>query len=215
MTGLMLKDFYSLRSYLFKQIGMITVIYLALGWTMKSFVFLSPMLVMSVIMMLVSSFNVDESARWNTYALTLPVTPRMLVGAKYLLFLLALAGTCAAAAGVSCLLDALTFHEGVLTILVSTLAVAALYTFVYAIVLPFLFKFGAEKGRIFITLGFMVPFFALFGWLGTLSEKIDDMDAFMSGLPRGLMGLLALLALCALCAASYFISVRIVESKEY
>ncbi len=86
MTGLMLKDMYSLRTYFLKQLALMTVLYLAISvGLMKNFSFLSPMLTMSVVMMLISSFSVDEASRWDSYALTLPVTPRAIVGAKYLL----------------------------------------------------------------------------------------------------------------------------------
>ncbi|MFQ7003247.1 MAG: ABC-2 transporter permease [Ruthenibacterium lactatiformans] len=86
MTGLMLKDMYSLRTYFLKQLALMTVLYLAISvGLMKNFSFLSPMLTMSVVMMLISSFSVDEASSWDSYALTLPVTPRAIVGAKYLL----------------------------------------------------------------------------------------------------------------------------------
>ena len=85
MTGLMLKDMYSLRTYFLKQLALMTVLYLAISvGLMKNFSFLSPMLTMSVVMMLISSFSVDEASSWDSYALTLPVTPRAIVGAKYL-----------------------------------------------------------------------------------------------------------------------------------
>ena len=79
MTGLMLKDMYSLRTYFLKQLALMTVLYLAISvGLMKNFSFLSPMLTMSVVMMLISSFSVDEASSWDSYALTLPVTPRAL-----------------------------------------------------------------------------------------------------------------------------------------
>ena len=74
MTGLMLKDMYSLRTYFLKQLALMTVLYLAISvGLMKNFSFLSPMLTMSVVMMLISSFSVDEASSWDSYALTLPV----------------------------------------------------------------------------------------------------------------------------------------------
>lgn len=73
MTGLMLKDMYSLRTYFLKQLALMTVLYLAISvGLMKNFSFLSPMLTMSVVMMLISSFSVDEASSWDSYALTLP-----------------------------------------------------------------------------------------------------------------------------------------------
>ena len=88
MTGLILKDIYSLRSYFVKQILLMALIYLLISVTMiQSFAFFGPMMVMSVMMMLISSFSFDETAKWDTYALTLPLSPRSIVGAKYLLMI--------------------------------------------------------------------------------------------------------------------------------
>ena len=109
MTGLMLKDMYSLRTYFLKQLALMTVLYLAISvGLMKNFSFLSPMLTMSVVMMLISSFSVDEASSWDSYALTLPVTPRAIVGAKYLLFYGALLGTGVIASVLCGVLDSFT-----------------------------------------------------------------------------------------------------------
>lgn len=115
MIGLMLKDMYSLRTYFLKQLALMTVLYLAISvGLMKNFSFLSPMLTMSVVMMLISSFSVDEASSWDSYALTLPVTPRAIVGAKYLLFYGALLGTGVIASVLCGVLDSFTYRNGFL-----------------------------------------------------------------------------------------------------
>ena len=131
MTGLMLKDMYSLRTYFLKQLALMTVLYLAISvGLMKNFSFLSPMLTMSVVMMLISSFSVDEASRWDSYALTLPVTPRAIVGAKYLLFYGALLGTGVIASVLCGVLDSFTYRNGFLEIAASTGGVIVVYMLV-------------------------------------------------------------------------------------
>ena len=181
MTGLMLKDMYSLRTYFLKQLALMTVLYLAISvGLMKNFSFLSPMLTMSVVMMLISSFSVDEASSWDSYALTLPVTPRAIVGAKYLLFYGALLGTGVIASVLCGVLDS--------------------------------FKLGAEKARVAMTLCFILPFLLIvwgFSWLG------DGAAAFVESLPWPMIATVGGLILVLLCAASFFVSVKFYESKEY
>ncbi len=70
MMGLILKDLYSLRSYFVKQICLMAVVYLAISVAMiQSFAFFAPMMVMSVMMMLISSFSLRcrfrRAASWG------------------------------------------------------------------------------------------------------------------------------------------------------
>ena len=135
MTGLMLKDMYSLRTYFLKQPALMTVLYLAISvGLMKNFSFLSPMLTMSVVMMLISSFSVDEASSWDSYALTLPVTPRAIVGAKYLLFYGALLGTGVIASVLCGVLDSFTYRNGLRSY--STGGVIVVYMLVTVFMLP-------------------------------------------------------------------------------
>ena len=200
MTGLMLKDMYSLRTYFLKQLALMTVLYLAISvGLMKNFSFLSPMLTMSVVMMLISSFSVDEASSWDSYALTLPVTPRAIVGAKYLLFYGALLGTGVIASVLCGVLD-------------STGGVIVVYMLVTVFMLPLFFKLGAEKARVAMTLCFILPFLLIvwgFSWLG------DGAAAFVESLPWPMIATVGGLILVLLCAASFFVSVKFYESKEF
>ena len=68
MTGLMLKDMYSLRTYFLKQLALMTVLYLAISvGLMKNFSFLSPMLTMSVAGMTVTEDRLENVNFSNPY----------------------------------------------------------------------------------------------------------------------------------------------------
>lgn len=54
--GLILKDFYSIRGYLIRQIGLLLVIYLIIGVAMKTMSMLPAMLMLGVTMSLISIF---------------------------------------------------------------------------------------------------------------------------------------------------------------
>ena len=158
MTGLMLKDMYSLRTYFLKQLALMTVLYLAISvGLMKNFSFLSPMLTMSV-------------------------------------------------------LDSFTYRNGFLEIAASTGGVIVVYMLVTVFMLPLFFKLGAEKARVAMTLCFILPFLLIvwgFSWLG------DGAAAFVESLPWPMIATVGGLILVLLCAASFFVSVKFYESKEY
>lgn len=84
----------------------------------------------------------DERAKWDRYALSMPLSVKDLVVSKYLLGYLMLA----AGAALKLLAMALPIGNGSdFTSFVLTIAVSLLYL---ALQLPILFKFGVENGRI-------------------------------------------------------------------
>ncbi len=153
-----------------------------------------------------------EASRWDSYALTLPVTPRAIVGAKYLLFYGALLGTGVIASVLCGVLDSFTYRNGFLEIAASTGGVIVVYMLVTVFMLPLFFKLGAEKARVAMTLCFILPFLLIvwgFSWLG------DGAAAFIESLPWPMIATVGGLILVLLCAASFFVSVKFYESKEY
>ena len=78
--------------------------------------------------------------------------------------------------------------------------------------LPLFFKLGAEKARVAMTLCFILPFLLIvwgFSWLG------DGAAAFVESLLWPMIATVGGLILVLLCAASFFVSVKFYESKEY
>lgn len=214
MTGLLLKDFYSLRSYLFKQILLMSIIYILIAIFMQSVAFLTPMMVLGISMVLISSFSADEASKWDSYAHTLPLSAAKIVGAKYILFLGALLFGSAVVSAVCIILDSFLFQQGAFSVVLSAAAVAGLYMLVSAVMLPIFFKYGAEKGRMLMTLVYMVPFFIVV-WAGSYLGAVPDLQIWIASLPWTLIAVLAVAALALICILSFFISVRLYKSKEF
>ncbi len=215
MTGLILKDLYSMRSYFVKQIGLMALIYLVICVAViRNIVFFAPMMVMSVMMMLISSFSFDETAKWDIYALTLPLSPRRIVGARYLLMAGMLIGSSVVIAAVCSVADAFTFRDGVPEIAASTAGVAAAYLLVSLIVMPLFYKMGVEKARVAMVICFMAPFM-LIVWLAEYLKKSGfDAAAFFGKIPLPALAAGGVLLLAALCAGSYLLSVKFYTEKE-
>lgn len=215
MTGLILKDLYSMRSYFVKQMGLMALVYLLISVAViKSVALFAPMMVMSVMMMLISSFSFDETAKWDAYALTLPLSPRSIVGARYLLMGGMLLGFSAVIAALCCAVDAFTFQDGAATVLGSTAGVAVSYLLVSLIVMPLFYKLGVEKARVAMILCFIAPFM-LIVWLAEyLQNSGFDVTVFFSGVSLPVLVAGGVLLLAALCVGSYLLSVKFYAEKE-
>lgn len=215
MTGLILKDLYSMRRYFVKQVGLMALVYLLISVAViKSVAFFAPMMVMSVMMMLISSFSFDETAKWDAYALTLPLSPRSIVGARYLLMSGMLLVFSVAIAALCCAVDAFTFRDGAVDVIGGTAGVAACYLLVLLIVMPLFYKLGVEKARVAMTLCFIAPFM-LIVWLAEyLKNSGFDVTVFFSGVSVPMLVAGGVLLAAALVAGSYLLSVKFYAEKE-
>lgn len=86
MRGLILKDWYGLRSYLVRQVGLVLAMYVVLGFVLKSMSMLPAMMVMVTMMGMLSAFSLDDTCHWNGYACTMNITARQLARARYALY---------------------------------------------------------------------------------------------------------------------------------
>ncbi len=215
MMGLILKDLYSLRSYFVKQICLMAVVYLAISVAMiQSFAFFAPMMVMSVMMMLISSFSFDETVKWDTYALTLPLSPRSIVGAKYLLMIGSLMGMSAVILLLCGALDAFTYREGLGQIAATTVGVGLTYLVMCFIVMPLFYKVGVEKARVVMVLCFMAPMMLFAGVASFLGRTGVDLAAMFASLSAPVLAAGGVLLLVGLGFGSYLLSIKFYAEKE-
>ena len=111
-----------------------------------------------------STINFDDSAHWDTYARTLPVTPGQVVGCKYLLGLLfTLFGSGCAAVGIFLAGQ----YTDVLEATFSILVIAAFSLLLFAVNMPFSYKFGAVRARTWV---YLVTFFAVFATIYVMEK---------------------------------------------
>ncbi len=150
MKGLLLKDVYIIgklcKTYFLMDILFFAAFYFG-GDSDKIFWLFYPCIFSGMLPMTLISF--DERERWDKYAGTLPYTRTQLVSSKYLIGLCGSIITLAVASVIWTLKmsnsgESLTgdyFEVIIALISVSLIAPAVLF--------PFIFRFGAEKGRIF------------------------------------------------------------------
>ena len=165
-----------------------------------------------------STMNFDDSAHWDTYARTMPVTPGQVVGCKYLLGLLfTLFGSGCAAVGIFLAGQ----YTDVLEAAFSILVIAAFSLLLFAVNMPFSYKFGAVRAGTWV---YLVTFFGVFLIIFAMehlpylqrSSVISQLDALGNALTaQPVLLLLPCAAVLLLYLGSWALSVQIYQRKEF
>ena len=170
------------------------------------------MVILLSIMMPISSMSYDEAGQWYRYAFSLPIPRRTLVLSNYVLgFLVSLGGLVVSAIG-NIIILALTNGENALESWLTIIGFLELGVIFLSIIIPILFKYGVEKGRLFIVVIAVIPslLVALLGSTlktsGTLMPSAELLQAILYSSP---------LFTLAIFLISFRISVGICRKKEY
>ena len=175
MKGLLCKDWAILVNSYKKNFLIMVVLYLGMAVCLHMD-YLCYALVAVCGVYASSTMNFDDSAHWDTYARTLPVTPGQVVGCKYLLgLLLTLFGSVCAAVGIFLAGQ----YADVLEAAFSILVIAAFSLLLFAVNMPFSYKFGAVRAGTWV---YLVTFFGVFLIIFALSA------AFFRHFPAGRFG---------------------------
>ena len=203
MKGLIRKDFYLLWNYcwLMPLLLLAFIVFSVFSSSGQSpFFIYYPCILSSVIP--VNLLAYDDAERWLTYCDTLPVTRRQYVSGKYIMSLLC-DGTVfllSAIAAVIRLSRSGAFYPADLFNQLAVLATISLLS--SALVMPPIFKFGAQKGRI--------VFIGVIGIFCGLTAILDTPDLSGLSLPIGLLPILA----TVIFAASWLLSIRLYKKRE-
>lgn len=214
MKGFIIKDLLFLKSY---SKTLLLVLFgfgvMSLTTTNFSVAFFIPFI---AVMISITTFNYDDFNKWDAYAISLPVSRKQIVAAKYLFTLLTVLASALIGALLSLLIIALKgtdflWQEFSFEMLVSTGAILV----VLAIIYPFIYKYGAEKGRMFFFLMMFVGSIA-FGGIALLLQNItisfpqDVIHFFQQMLPYVAPILVLVTLYC-----SYLISCHVYLKKEF
>ena len=216
MTGLIMKDILVMRktltSYLF-----IMVLYAVMALLdIFNFGFLITFVQVMLMVLPITAFAYDEQAKWDRYAMSLPLGRSKVVGARYLFVLvLALCTFSLALFGIAIIY--LLQQEDLVEMLLTLMVSASIGLLVPAIILPLNYKLGAERARPYLYTVIFIPVIVV-----VLLSKLDLLDlsalnAVEALSPAFIIGGAALLPLVGLAALviSYLISCRVAAGKEY
>jgi hypothetical protein len=216
MKGLVLKDLYAVISG-WKTLLLMALLYGALS-LFAGAGYSAYLLALFLMILPMSTFSADELARWDSFAAALPGGRRAVVSSKYLLLLL----VAAAALVLSMILNLRSlltgredgsFGERMLT----ALAFTWIGLLVNAAAYPFLFRYGAQKGRIYLIIA--IGFVCGLGTVGMVLLSLDDSTLWtLLGslhLPLAAVAAAAVLLLAAALGLSYRVSQGVYEKKEF
>ena len=209
MKGLLLKDFYMTAKYC-RSYLLIGIVFIAVSFagpeSQNMFFVFYPCLLCGMIP--VNLLAYDERSRWLEYSGTLPYTKAQLVSAKYLVGVIA-QGIMLLAVGIAQAVRmqlAGSFRLGEYGMIMA--AIFALATITSSISLPFMFRWGVEKGR--IAYYCMIGFVCAAGYLGSVF--------FAQGSAQTVSGremlVLFLLAGTGIYAASWLASIALYQKRE-
>lgn len=203
MTGLILKDLINLKKQ--ARIYLILVLfYLVLGIANESSDMFSTMMIVVSAIIPITAMSYDERSKWDRYALTMPLSRESMVASKYILGLIFLTASFILSMLFNSFFSNISLVENVMTCL-ATLSVGIV---IMSVIFPLIFKFGVEKGRIFMMIVLFTPT-ALILLLSKLGISMPDDETIQSLL------YLSPIVAAVIFIASIYISMSIYKKKEF
>ena len=209
MKALLRKDFYLLKSYC-KSYVLICAVFLGVCLVGGGNLFFIAYPAMLCSLVPVTLMAYDERSRWTEYCACLPFTRAQMVSGKYL-------------TGLLCSAVVWTLNAAMLLVLPGLDADAKLFLMAVilclslvspAVCLPFVFRYGTEKGRIAYCFAVGIFFALSYALADRMGFDTSDMSALSTTAGSLLPGLGIACLICAgLYAASWVLSIRFFEKK--
>lgn len=212
MKGLLWKDFYMAARYC-RAFLVIVAVFLGISFFGDDnlFFILYPMLIAGIIPMSLISY--DERDKWNQYSGALPYSRAQLVSCKYLIglefggvvFVISLAATAGRMAIKGYFSWTEFFFMATILLIVGLLGPSLL--------LPFVFKFGAEKGRIgfYVMIGLVCAVGAFLTGVGIQTNF--GTESLLAGAGFPVMGILWVVMI-GLYLLSWKLSIAFYQKRE-
>lgn len=207
MKGLLLKDWYMINKYC-RTYLLIAAVFIVVSFAGDDNLFFLAYPCLFCGSIPVTLLGYDEHSRWMQYSGTLPYTKTQIVSAKYLIGLLAQLSMIiitGIAQGIKTAVSG-DFVFGEFVVLIPLLLIVS--TLTSSFTLPFIFKLGAEKGRIayYVMIGFICGVSVLSSRLikGRLISEIQP-NAFLAILSIVCVGVYIL---------SWYLSVVFYKKRE-
>lgn len=156
MKGLIIKDFLNLR----KNFGIVVALYIfyvLLAYKSGDPKMLISIIVLILTMMSITSMALDDLAKWDKYALAMPISRKKLVVSKYILsILLGIIGILFSTP-IAYLLIKLNGNISTTELLLTSYLVLIISISFSCIILPLIYKFGVEKSRLLMMVAIGIP----------------------------------------------------------
>lgn len=212
MKGLILKDILQLKSY-YKTLIIFMVIFLLVSIEQENTIkdgMIVMMMSLCFGMFGMATFSYDEATKANKYILTFPLTKKQIVLSKYILQIILTAVGTTIGTILSIILS-LIFHNSIENIIdIISIAFGAILGIglVQSIQIPCFYKYGTEKGRMYMFISIFIVAFGLGGVVTLGSKVIENYSINLSSVNSVLESYFPFIALL-LIFIEYFISFKI------
>ena len=203
MKGLIIKDFINLKKQS-KVIGALVIFYLLISITSKNNSMFGAMMLILFAMMPITAISYDEKANWDKYGLTMPVSRTDMVLSKYILGLI-LSSFALILNFIAQIFMGTEMNTENITVIFVIFGISILFI---SLLLPIIFKFGVEKGRMLMIVVLMLPTLIIM-----LLPEIVKTPPSEEMIVKALYALPFIIVIFYLL--SIFISVNIYKKKEF
>ena len=217
MKGLILKDIYNMKGM--ARALLILVVIFALAFRTQGMASMVITFTITSTILIVNSLAIDEVTNWYQMAFTMPVKRSRVVLAKYLVSALFSGLGILLGTATWMILQAAGFTQGMETNLTTAIAIIVvaflMALFMISLIMPINLKFGVQKARLLLLAVVALPILmiSLMTVLGLVFPGIMFYGGFKLGAYAIVFITLAVVAAAAI--GSYFLSVRIMEKKEF
>jgi len=217
MRGLIIKDIFILKKNV-KIFVVLIVLYVFMSFASNDTSFFNSVITMLFAILILNLYAFDDAAKWDSFALTLPISKDNIVQEKYLMMLL-LTMTGSAVCSIFTIISNITRKSDSIFHGFEIIGIGAVVVIIfYSIILPAITKLGVEKARIIIFAIYLIPFvifMALKKMQGDIKLPIPGtLLKLVDLLIKNIFVVLSLTAVIALLV-SYEISIRIYRKKEF
>lgn len=156
MVGLILKDLYNLRH----NTKLMLILLLVLGLAtipasgLESYITSATLLCSMTVM---TTFTFDSNSKWNRFVVTLPVNAKDIVLSKYLLLMTIILLSLILTTTFSIIVSLFLENFNISLIFFSAIAGIVISILFGSIVIPLLFKFGADRARLILLICVFLP----------------------------------------------------------
>lgn len=208
MRGLILKDLFILKQN-YKTFFVLIIFFILAMFQNSSAASFTSVINAVFTMMITTTISYDNLAKWDKYALTMPITRKEMVLSKYIcsiifnLIGLVLGIVIVFAMGI------VRNNLNITEIFISAISSAIVMIIFISLMFPLVYKFGVEKFRIFLILIFMIPVFFILA--------LRNMTNVGKLIDKWLIYIIISVPVIAVIGfvLSYFISIKIYENKEF
>lgn len=198
MKGLLLKDLYNIRKQAWWYLSMI-LLFCLLSVTVQNIAFAGTIGVLVTVSVPLIAIGYEEKDSWQKFVVASGRDIKMIVAEKYLLGII-----CAVTGFVAYAVVYLLSERTSLTDLFVPLFMQIT---VLSVMLPTVFKFGVDKGRVYMIAVILIFMLAFIGLLSA-ADKFVGTDLIVFNLTTAVL-------IAGVLVISYFISLKIYTAKEF